>query len=213
MSALWTSRRVEGPPQPAAKGRGSSPSVAAFACVLVGAALLALALLRTEANATLRGGYSFAGGTPRERETVRDALAASSFDWNAIPGHVTVHIRRGGCYAEKGSVWLDPAMLAQGRASWGVIQHEFAHEVDFFLFNSRIRSSLATLLGAKVWWSDDPRLRHDQLGAERFASTLAWAYWPCRSNSIFRFAHAEATAMPAARFHALMDALLARRGT
>jgi hypothetical protein len=227
MSALWASRRLEYSASPAvaeqkppsareardgcAGERRDRSSGVAFACVIAAAAFFVLAVLQGQANSAVPGGYSFDGGTPRERATVRNALAASSFDWDTMTGHVTVHIKAGGSYAEKGEVWLNPALLAHGLGAWGVIQHEFAHQVDFFLLNARIRRRLTKLLGAKVWWSDTPRFRHDQLGAERFASTLAWAYWPSRSNSIFLFAHAEATAMPAPRFRHVMDALLTSR--
>ena len=183
----------------------------AFVGLFAAAAFLVLAIVQPDANAAARGGYSFDGGTPRERATVRSALEASAFDWNVISGHVTVHIRAGGCDAAKGQIWLDPAMLAYGRNAWGVIQHEFAHQVDFFLFDNRTRRKLTRLLGAKAWWPGVGGLPHDKYGAERFASTLAWAYWPSPHNSLFRHAHAEATAMPVLRFRRMMDALIERR--
>jgi hypothetical protein len=102
-------------------------------------------------------------------------------------------------------------MLAYRRAAWGVIQHEFAHQVDFFLLDKRTRRKLTRLLRAKASWPGDGRFAHDSYGAERFASTLAWAYWPSPHNSLFRHAHAEATAMPALKFRQMMDALIERR--
>lgn len=183
----------------------------AFAGLFAAVAFFVLAIVQPEATAAARGGYSFDGGTPLERATVRSALAASAFDWNVISGHVTVHIKAGGCDAAKGQIWLDPGMLAYGRDAWGVIQHEFAHQVDFFVFDNQTRLKLTRLLGAKAWWPGDESFRHDEYGAERFASTLAWAYWPSPHNILFRYAHAEATAMPVLKFRRLMDALIEHR--
>ena len=174
------------------------------------ASLCAFLALALPAWASADGGnYTFAGGTKAERQTVVSALDASSFDWSLIPGEVTIHIAKGGSYATKGAVWLNPALLAKGRAAWGVVQHEFAHQIDFFMFDATVRARLTKLLRAKTWWAGRPGLRHSQLGCERFASTLAWAYWPSRQNTLIRFAHAEATAMPPAKFRRLLDNLLA----
>jgi hypothetical protein len=180
--------------------------------VLGAAVLLALALLSSPGKAKAQSaGYSFVGGTARQQATVRNALDASSFDWNLVPGAVTIHIAKGvsGSYSTKGNIWLEPALLTHGAKAWGVIQHEYAHQIDFFLFDSTIRARLTKLLGAKTWWAGQSSLRHSQLGCERFASTLAWAYWPSRQNTLIRFAHAEATAMPPAKFRRLLDNLLA----
>jgi hypothetical protein len=155
-------------------------------------------------------GYSFDGGSAAERQTVRSALVASAFDWSLVPGHVTVHIvGRGGSAAGKGEIWLSSALLARGRASWGVVQHEYAHQVDFFLLDDSDRARLERLLGGRVWWPGRAVLRHDQYGAERFASTLAWSYWPSPQNSLIRHARAEATAMRPERFRRLLARLLA----
>ena len=154
--------------------------------------------------------YSFDGGSKAERAVFRSALAASAFDWSIIPGHVTIHIRRSGfCAASKGEIWLSSALLHQGQASWGLVQHEYAHQVDFFLLDDSDRARLEKLLGEKEWWPDGSVRRHDQYGAERFASTLAWSYWPSPHNSLIRFARAEATAMPAQRFRRVIATLLA----
>jgi len=204
--ASGSTRKTSRSPRTAGLG-----SVSALVGLLTAAAVLVLAVVQSEATAAARGGYSFDGGTPRERATVLSALRASAFDWSVVSGHVTVHIKAGGCNAAKGQIWLDPAMLASGRDAWGVVQHEFAHQVDFFLFDTRTRRELTGLLGAKGWWPGDRRFSHDEYGAERFASTLAWAYWPSRYNSLFSHAHAEATAMPVLRFRRMMGALIEHR--
>src|SRR5439155_6622784 len=122
--------------------------LSALLAVLAAVSVLAVVLLGLPGKAQAQPtGYSFDGGTARQQATVRGALEASSFDWNLIPGEVTIHIAKGGSYATKGHVWLDPALLAHRRAAWGVIQHEFAHQVDFFMFDATVRARLTKLLG------------------------------------------------------------------
>ncbi|MGZ4257593.1 MAG: hypothetical protein ACXVRE_07515 [Gaiellaceae bacterium] len=186
--------------------------LAGLGAAVAASSLFAFVAVRAPARAqAVRTGTSIVGGTARERATVRAALAASSFDWGRLPGHVTSRIGAAGCcHASPGEIWLDRALLAHGRDSWGVIQHEYAHEADFFLLDARARTRLDHLLGGKTWWPNG-RWRHDQYGAERFASTLAWSFWPSPHNTLIRYAHAEATAMPAARFRRVVNGLLAER--
>jgi hypothetical protein len=188
--------------------------ISGFAAVLLATTLLASALLNSagKAQAAPASGYSFVGGTTDEHATVRAALAASSFDWSLIPGRITIHVTPGSrSRATKGQIWLGSRLLAHGRAAWGIVQHEYAHQVDFFLFDAATRASLARALGAKVWWGGHGGLEHDQLGCERFASTLASSYWPSRSNSLIRHARGEATAMAPAQFRRLVDEVVAAR--
>jgi len=56
------------------------------------AMLAALALAGTAQAAG--GNYVFAGGTAYEQQQVTQALDTSSFDWNLVPGQVTIHIAR-----------------------------------------------------------------------------------------------------------------------
>ena len=182
---------------------------AGFGAVLAAASIFAFVVARDPAGAQpVARGYSFAGGTARERETVRAALAASSFDWGRVPGHVTIHLVPGGsCYATPGQIWLGRRALVHGRAAWGLIQHEYGHEVDYFLLDARARASLDRALGGKTWWPNG-RWRLDQYGAERFASTLAWSYWTSPHNTLVRYARAESTAMRPAAFRRLVNRLL-----
>src|SRR5690349_17813247 len=77
------------------------------------------------------GSYSFAGGTRAEQATVRSALQASSFDWGLLPQAVVVHIGSyGDSYSTYGNVFVDASLLDSGRFAWGVVQHEFGHQVD-----------------------------------------------------------------------------------
>jgi hypothetical protein len=141
------------------------------------------ALLSAPAGAAARQHHlALAGGTAREREQVSAALAASSFDWQLVPAQIAIHIARGvPSRATPGEIWLDANLLDAVMFAWGVVQHEYAHQVDFFLLDAADRAVLLRQLGGSVWCSDQAE-RRDQLGCERFASTLAWAYWPSREN-------------------------------
>ena len=125
----------------------------------------------------------FDGGTPVERLQVTKALAASTFDWGLLPS-VNVHITADPLVeALPGDVWFQSSLLDSGRFSWGVVQHEFAHQVDFLLLNDAARAQLTSLLGGSAWClADAPGLRHSDYTCERFASTLAWAYWQSSDN-------------------------------
>jgi hypothetical protein len=189
----------------------SHSRLCALTLVALASVLFAFALIHAPAEARASGaGYTFDGGTAAERATVRKALAASAFDWSLVPGEVAIHIVPGGsAHASKGQIWLGAGLLDDGEASWGIVQHEYAHQVDFFLFTPAIRATLDHALGGHTWWPAREGFRHDQFGAERFASTLAWSYWPSPHNTLIRFAHTESTAMPICRFRRLMDGLLA----
>jgi hypothetical protein len=145
--------------------------------------VVAVALLAFPTHASASGGrYAFDGGTAAERGQVRAALRASSFDWNVVPGTITVHIRRGiGSQATPGEVWLDADLLDSGTFAWGVVQHEFAHEVDFLLLTDADRARIQAVLGGSGWCFGAES--HDDNGCERFATALSWAYWPSPRNA------------------------------
>jgi hypothetical protein len=171
--------------------------------------VLAFGLL---AQSALAGGgsYTFAGGTPREQAAVHSALGASSFSWSLIPRTINVHIGPyGNSYSLYGDIYLDASLLDSGRFSWGVVQHEFAHQVDFFLLDDTKRAGLNTLLGGKDWCYSVQGLKHSDYGCERFASELAWAYWPSSDNSMKpTSAKDEAGALPVVQFRALLAELI-----
>jgi hypothetical protein len=156
------------------------------------------------------GSYAFSGGTAKEQATVRSALGASSFDWSLIPKTITVHIGAyGDSYSTYGEVFLDSTLLDSGRFSWGVVQHEFAHQVDFFLLDDAKRALLEQQLGGADWCYTTTGLSHSEHGCERFASELAWAYWPSADNSMRPSeTNDEAGAMPVAAFRSLLAELL-----
>lgn len=162
------------------------------------------AMLLPPAGRATGGRYAFAGGTPRERAAVTRALAASSFDWDVVPVRVAIHIQRGAVSrATAGEIWLDADLLDAGTFAWGVVQHEFAHQVDFFALTASGRALLQHKLGATTWCSDTA-VRRDLLGCERFASALAWAYWQSPDNCM-RPAGDE---LPAQRFRTLLSIVL-----
>jgi hypothetical protein len=126
------------------------------------------------------GDYVFAGGTAAQQQTVVAALDASSFPWSIVPGTVVVHIERGAdSRALPGHIWLDADLLDSGRFSWGVVQHEYAHEVDFLLLDDTMRDRLHPLLGGVAWWTG---AGHDDRDCERFADLVAWSFWSSPDN-------------------------------
>jgi hypothetical protein len=153
---------------------------------------------------------AFTGGTTAQRSQVARALAVSSFDWSILPTRVTVHIGRDfDSEAAPGEVWLDANVLDAGRFSWGVVQHEFAHQVDFQLLSADARARFALLLGGSAWCGGTLTFAHGDYGCERFASTLAWSYWPSPSNCMKPTSNSdESAAMAPAAFRAnLAEAL------
>jgi hypothetical protein len=154
------------------------------------------------------GRYAFVGGTPRERAEVTRALGASSFDWNLVP-RIAIHIAPvASSYATPGGIWLDPDLLAAGSFAWGVVQHEYAHQVDFLLLTEPARGLLMRELGARTW-SSDTAVPHDAVGRERFASALAWAYWPSPEN-VMRVAPTRG--FSPVRFRGLVNRILSTEG-
>lgn len=180
--------------------------------ILAGAAAL-LAAFAFAGQAHAAGGtYVFDGGTPKQQREVNRALQASSFNWSLVSGTVTIHIGPvGTSYATPGHVYLDGDLLNAGRFAWGVVQHEYAHQVDFLLLDSGKKTQLAAALGTTAWCYEDAAVRdHGAQGCERFASTLAWSYWQTADNSMQPAGrNDEAGAIAPAKFKALLGTLLA----
>jgi hypothetical protein len=173
--------------------------------------LTGLAAFALTGNAQAAGGnYVVDGGTAKQRAQVKAALDASSFNWSLIPAQIKIHVAPvGESKALPGEIWIDSQLLNSGRFAWGVVQHEYAHQVDFFLLNPTTRAQLAKLLGGKAWCWETAGLRHDEYGCERFASTLAWAYWPVKDSAMRPSSkNSESAAMAPARFQALIAQLL-----
>lgn len=140
----------------------------------------ALALALAPAAHAGGGHYSFDGGTRAQQAQVTSALEASSFDWGIVPGRVVVHIAPNVISsAQPDEIWLDARLLDSGRFSWGVVQHEYAHQVDFAVLDDARRAQLQAVVGGSAWCAGAP---HAQLGCERFADLVAWAYWQSPDN-------------------------------
>jgi hypothetical protein len=176
--------------------------------------LLAAACLGAFAPSALAAGGSFnlIGGTPSQQATVRAAINASSFDWSVLPRTINIHIGAvGDSYSTYGDVYVDASLLDSGHWAWGVVQHELGHQVDFFLFDGAKRATMLQLLGGKDWCYSIQGLKHSDYGCERFASELAWAYWPSPDNSMRPAAAGdEAGFMPVAQFRATLASLLGK---
>jgi hypothetical protein len=183
-------------------------------CVVAALGAAAAVALGSALPAKAAGGrYVFDGGTAREQATVREALDASAFPWSLVPTEIAIHIRRGApTGATAGTIALDADLLDSGRFAWGVVQHEYAHQVDFFLLDAARRAELASALGGRTWWRDTTGTPHDQLTSERFASTLAWSYWPSQENVMRPTSGGdEAGALPPADFRFLLEEVLGIR--
>jgi hypothetical protein len=156
------------------------------------------------------GDYTFQGGSAKEQNTVKAALNASAFNWSLVPQQIVVHIAPSiSSEATLGEIWLDSNLLDAGIFSWGVVQHEYAHQVDFFLLDDAKRQALNSALGGSDWCYSVPDLAHEQYGCERFASTLAWAYWPNAQNSMKPSGSKdESAAMAPAKFRQLMGLMI-----
>jgi hypothetical protein len=126
------------------------------------------------------GNYVIDGGSKAEQTQVTAALNASAFPWGIVPGPVVVHIERGvNSSAAPNQIWLDANLLDAGRFSWGVVQHEYAHQVDFALLTADTRAQLHAVLGGTAWSGAEG---HSTLDCERFADLVAWSYWGSADN-------------------------------
>ena len=98
----------------------------------------------TASPALAAGGNYVHGGTAKQQGQVKAALNASAFDWSLVPQQIVVHIAPGiPSEATFGNIWLDSNLLDSGIFAWGVVQHEYAHQVDFFLLDDAKRSGIA----------------------------------------------------------------------
>ncbi len=175
---------------------------------------VALAALAFTGQALAAGGrYAVDGGTTFERGQVRSALAASSFPWSVVRTRVRIHVRQGAVTRSvPGEIWVDSKLLDAGPYSWAYVQHEYAHQVDFYSLHDSDRARLNRTLGGSQWWWGAPSLAHAAHGCERFASTLAWAYWPSKRNALRpQRPGDESAAMEPGPFRALLTTLLSGR--
>jgi hypothetical protein len=172
--------------------------------------LLGLLLLLPAQALAGGGNYGFEGASRAERSTVRAALNASSFDWGIVPDRITIHV---GAYGVSRStprhIWLDRGLLAAGRFAWGTVMDEYAHQVDFLVLGEPHREVLQERLQASAWCYEREGVAHSANGCERFASMVAWAYWPSKDNSYSPDSNVdESAAMPAPEFRRLLSTMV-----
>jgi hypothetical protein len=172
--------------------------------------ILVLALVLPTTALAAGGNYGFDGARPAERSTVKAALNASSFDWGIVPQRVTIHVGAYGVsHATPGHIWLDRGLLATGRFAWATVMDEYAHQVDFLVLDAPRRALLQERLRASAWCYETSGLAHGANGCERFASMVAWAYWPSKHNTYSPASSSdESAAMPAAEFRQLLSTLV-----
>jgi hypothetical protein len=132
------------------------------------------------------GNYVFQGGTPYQQLQVTSALNASSFNWSLVTQQITIDIAPVAVdNSIPGTIYLDPSLLNSGQYSWGVVQNEYANQVDFYLLPQTADATFNSALGGTAWCrADQAGLQTAQYGCERFASTLAWAYWQNAGNCV-----------------------------
>jgi hypothetical protein len=153
------------------------------------------------------GNYVFDGGSKAQQAQVVAALNASTFPWGIVPGPVVVHIQRDvASAAAPDQIWLDANLLDAGRFAWGVVQHEYAHQVDFALLTDATRARLHALLGGSAWSGAEG---HSNLDCERFADLVAWSYWPQPDNVMKPLSvHDEGGQVTPAAFRTALAAML-----
>jgi hypothetical protein len=160
------------------------------------------------------GNYVLEGGSPEAQETVRAALNASAFDFSRVPAQITIRITSCGCAgARPGLIVLDETVLTDAslgdRYSWALIQHEYAHQVDYFLFEEADRTAVRKALGGRDWCYEKAGLAHDAHGCERFADVFAWAFWPARKNILRSDAKTFAPDQTPSQLRVFVNSLLA----
>jgi hypothetical protein len=134
------------------------------------------------------GNYVFEGGSEAARQQVRAALDASEFSWGRVGQTITIRISQCGCAgATPGVIVLDEATLVASpfgdRYAWGIVQHEYAHQVAYLLLDDADVREARNALGGADWCYETPGVAHDDHACERFAATFAWTYWPSADNN------------------------------
>ena len=158
--------------------------------------------------------YTFDGGTKKQRETVAAALRASSFDWSVVPGPIAIHIVKGEpSRSIPGEIWLDADLLDAGEFAWGVVQHEYAHQVDYLLFDDLQRSLLLKRLGGRDWCYARLVWRTTSTAASGSRRPLRGRSGPHRRTRCGRpVKRDESAAMAPAKFRALVSRLTGQAG-
>ncbi len=164
---------------------------------------LLLALVFTPPALASGGHYTFSGGSSFDVRRYGQALRVSAFNWSLLEQVVTVRIAPGlASGAIPGRITPDAptrqrrifvaCRAARVRASGGLLPAR----------RCGARAVCREARGPDVV-SGRGRLPHGAYGCERFASTLAWAYWPSAQMRPMSPGD-ESAAMKPARFRALL---------
>jgi hypothetical protein len=149
---------------------------------------LSVGFLASAGDAFATGGnYLFEGGSPEAQAQVSAALNRSAFDFSIVPTRITIRITSCGCAGSRpGEIVLDETVLTSSpygaRHAWGIVQDEYAHQVDFFVLDVSDRRALLRRFGGKAWCYEVRGFAHDDYGCERFSTLVAWAYWRSPDN-------------------------------
>jgi hypothetical protein len=106
-----------------------------------------------------------------------------------VPVEVTIQLVDCGCAGSRpGVIVLDETLLESppyGPAyTWGLVHHEYAHQIWWYVLDDVERTFLQERLGGTDLCFEQRGLPHDAHTCERFANTLAWAYWPVEGNPV-----------------------------
>lgn len=139
------------------------------------------------------GNYEIVGATPTQQATIRDALEVSEFNWSVVPARITIRVSpdlANQAESVRGEIRIQSSFLDWGISAWASIQHEYAHQVDYYLLDNGRRDEALRVLGLPFPWRDLSR-PHDERGVEHFATMLSVAYWPSVLNLLRPTVHAK----------------------
>ena len=180
------------------------------------AGLAGFAALALPARPAARGGhYAFDGGTPASRPRCASRSRSAASTGTSCPTTVTIHLHRGsGSYATPGAIWIDTELARLRHVRVGPDPAR-VRPPGRLLPSRRRTAQRAERRARRARLVGEPGRRrlhgpdHASLGAERFASTLAWSYWQSPANSLTPTSKKdESAAMAPASFRALLARVL-----
>ena len=174
--------------------------------------VVSIASLALPAGAFARGGdYAFQGGTTAQHSQVRAALAASTFNWSAVPTRVTIHIKQGHSHRRRRRATSGSTLGSSAPAALpGPRSRTNTHTRSTSPASTLRRAIASPASSARATGATaSPASHHAEYGCERFASTLVWAFWPSKDNA-YRptSSRDESAAMPPQQFRTLVTGLL-----
>ena len=121
----------------------------------------------------------------RQQATVRAALEVSSFDWSVLPARSSSTSRRSAAPTPRPATSTSTARCSTPAASRGASSSTSSHTRSTSSSSTTRSARRSTQRSAAATGATaSPGLAHSAYGCERFASELAWAYWPSADNSM-----------------------------